>query len=74
MQVVDTGVLGGSDIEVTPAMVEVGVRMLWERDLPPAREDVPSLILNLYRAMVLAQQERWREVEMLLNEDFECRR
>ena len=59
----------GDEIEVTPEMVRVGSQLLWERELPPSREELPLLVKKLYRAMASVQLAQWNEVERLLNED-----
>jgi hypothetical protein len=53
-------------IEVTPEMVEVGKRFVWERDFPP--DDASSFFMHLFWAMELAKQKRFAEVEVLLLE------
>lgn len=46
------------EVEVTPEMIAAGARFLLEQDLPPSRENLPALIKELFRAMLLAQPSR----------------
>jgi hypothetical protein len=61
----------GAEIEVTEEMMEAGVRLYWQSDIPDDKEGMARFMALVYRVMSLAQHSRRAEVEEMLRTERE---